>query len=400
MVKNTQNSNLYSDATDIKFSDVLIYFSESLQNIEDEEAILWDLAKNCISKLGFMDCVVYLLNETKTSMIQKAAYGPKNPKDFEIYEPVERPLGSGIVGHVAKSGKAELIQDTSKDERYRMDDEFRLSEVCVPIIIDGDVIGIIDCEHPEKSFFSQHHLDILLTMSSITAIKLKSVRAQKKYEEQQNHALDIQKQLVDLKLKALSSQMNPHFVFNAINAIQYFITSDSKKLALEYLSALSKLIRFYLKHLELDTVNLDDEMSMLKCYLKLQKLRYSEQFDFELSKESNTGTNNAIIPSFIIQTLFENLIEYGVLHQHKNQNLKAHFKISKTNVTLEIEYLYKPSSTNKKHTPEYREDIIKWQDQIRLLNKVKDYTIEKEISFIEDRNLSGSHIILKLPNLI
>ncbi|MEL7064150.1 MAG: GAF domain-containing protein, partial [Bacteroidota bacterium] len=146
MPKITQNSIRFPEGAEEKFSDVLMYFSESLLDIEDEETILWDLAKNCIAKLGFVDCVVYLLDESRDVMIQKAAYGPKNPKDFEIREPVERPLGFGIVGHVAASGNAELIHDASKDERYEEDDEFRYSEVCVPIIIDGKVIGIIDCE--------------------------------------------------------------------------------------------------------------------------------------------------------------------------------------------------------------------------------------------------------------
>ena len=155
--------------TDNKFSDVLVYFSESFMNIEKEEDILWDLAKNCISQLGFVDCVVYLLDEEKQSMIQKAAYGPKNPENFDILAPVERPLGFGIVGHVAQSGKAELINDASLDERYEMDDEFRYSEVCVPIQIDNKVIGIIDCEHPDKYFFTEHHLQMLLTISSMTA---------------------------------------------------------------------------------------------------------------------------------------------------------------------------------------------------------------------------------------
>ncbi|WP_353779460.1 histidine kinase [Winogradskyella sp. 3972H.M.0a.05] len=395
MVKITQHSELYPETTETKFSDVLMYFSESLLGIDDEEEILWDLAKNCISKLGFVDCVVYLLDEAKNAMIQKAAYGPKNPKDFEIYEPVERPLGSGIVGHVAESGIAELINDTSKDERYRMDDEFRLSEVCVPIIIDGEVIGIIDCEHPDKDFFSEHHLQMLLTISSICAIKIKGVRTQKKYAEQQEHALDIQRQLVDLKLKALSSQMNPHFVFNALNAIQYFITSENKKSALEYLSVFSKLIRFYLKHLEKDTVNLKDEIDMLNWYLKLQKLRYNDKFDFKI----DYNTTEAIIPSFVIQTLFENIIEHAIFNQLEQQELEIQFQVSNTHVEMNVIYRHEPTNSETLYTPEYRERIMQWQDQIRLLNQVKEYTIEKEITFIKNKDYHGGNIIIKLPNV-
>src|SRR5690606_24718828 len=123
------------------------YFAISLfgQNTEDE--ILWDLARNCISRLGFEDCVIYLVDEDRRVLIQKAAYGPKNPKGFTIHDPLEIPLGAGIVGSVALSGKAELVHDTSKDPRYIQDDAFRYSELCVPIMVEDKVIGVIDSEH-------------------------------------------------------------------------------------------------------------------------------------------------------------------------------------------------------------------------------------------------------------
>ena len=68
------------------------------------------------------------------------------------------PLGSGIAGYVAMTGIPEIIKDTSQDRRYVLDDEARLSEIVVPIIVDGKVIGVIDSEHPELDFFSYQHL--------------------------------------------------------------------------------------------------------------------------------------------------------------------------------------------------------------------------------------------------
>lgn len=399
MLKISKNSQLFPENKDIKFSDVLMHFSESLLEIDNEDEILWELAKNCISKLGFIDCVVYLLDESRDVMIQKAAYGPKNPKGFEISEPVERPIGFGIVGHVAKTGNAELIHDTSKDVRYRMDDEFRLSEVCVPIIIDGKVIGIIDCEHSEKNFFSEHHLHMLLTISSICAIKIKGVRANNKYIQQQEQTFEVEKQLIALKLKALSTQMNPHFVFNALNAIQYFITSGQKKLSLEYLSAFSKLIRFYLKHIESEIVNLNDEVNMLNWYLKLQKLRYTNRFEYTMNVEKEKKNIKAIIPSFVIQTLFENIIEHAIFNQHENEKLEVSFQVSTIYVVLKIDYKHDATDPNIIYTPEYRQRITKWQDQIQLLNNIKKYDIEKEITFTKNENSHSGQISIKLPNL-
>src|SRR5690606_5617646 len=199
---------------------------------------------------------------------------PKNPKDYEIYKPVTIALGEGITGAVAQSGEAEIIHDTSKDPRYIIDDEMRYSEICVPILADDKVIGVIDCESPEKDFFTNQHLRILKTIASITGIKLNQLRTERKIKTEQKKLLNGQKEIVDIKRKVLRSQMNSHFIFNALSAIQYFITSGNKKLALNYLSVFSKLIRFYLKHIESEPVHLTDEIEMLKRYLTLQKLRY------------------------------------------------------------------------------------------------------------------------------
>src|SRR3546814_1780752 len=90
----------------------------------------------------------------------RSAYGPKNPRAFEISDPILIPIGEGITGSVAKSARSELIQDTSLDERYIEDDKRRFSEITVPVIVDGMVFGVIDCEHSEKNFFSEQHLKI------------------------------------------------------------------------------------------------------------------------------------------------------------------------------------------------------------------------------------------------
>ena len=76
------------------------YFANSVYGENSVNEICWDIARNCISQLQFEDCVVYLLDEEKQLLIQKAAYGPKNPKGHEIVDPIEIPSGYGIVGTV------------------------------------------------------------------------------------------------------------------------------------------------------------------------------------------------------------------------------------------------------------------------------------------------------------
>ncbi|HEX6226782.1 MAG TPA: tetratricopeptide repeat protein [Chryseolinea sp.] len=170
------------------------YFATSLFGKNEEEEILWDVAKNCVARLGFVDCVIYLLDESKEVLIQKAAYGTKNPQDFVIHSPLRIPLGKGIVGAVAQSGKAEIVNDASKDSRYIVDDEARLSELAVPLIYQNKVIGVIDSEHPERNFFKQFHLEALTTIASICSSKISQARAdheRKKAKEAQVEAEQI-----------------------------------------------------------------------------------------------------------------------------------------------------------------------------------------------------------------
>ncbi|MBK7337158.1 MAG: hypothetical protein IPJ00_13790 [Saprospirales bacterium] len=118
---------------------IIDYFAASTYPNLTVEAVLWDIARNCVGSMGFEDCVIYLLDEERGVLVQKAAHGPKSPQPFKIEQPMEIRMGEGIVGTVALSGKAEMVPDTSRDKRYIPDDQVRLSELAVPILDDGKV---------------------------------------------------------------------------------------------------------------------------------------------------------------------------------------------------------------------------------------------------------------------
>lgn len=156
------------------------FFSTSLYTKESIEEVLWDITKNVIHQLGFVDCVIYEFDHKKELLFQRAAYGRKNPMDNIIYNQINIKLGEGIVGCVAESKQAELIDDTRVDSRYIIDDENRLSELCVPILINGKLFGIIDSEHPYKSFFTEKHLHLLTIIATLCAQKIKELRSHTK----------------------------------------------------------------------------------------------------------------------------------------------------------------------------------------------------------------------------
>ncbi len=151
---------------------IVNYFATSLYGNNTVEDVFWDIAKNCIAKLGFEDCVIYLYDDKKEVLVQKAAYGPKNPVKHEILNPIIIPLGKGITGHAALLGKAILVGDTTKDDRYILDDQRRYSELSIPIFVDGKVFGIIDTESSQKNFYTQRHLEILERIAGLCSDKL------------------------------------------------------------------------------------------------------------------------------------------------------------------------------------------------------------------------------------
>lgn len=179
---------------------VINNFASAILQQNTIHEISWSIAHNAIANLGFEDCVVYLLDVENQQLVQSAAYGPKNPKGFEIHNRISIPLGKGIVGTVAKTGVPELINDTSKDPRYILDDEARLSELAVPIIASKEVIGVIDSEHSQARFFGEEHLYLLETIAALSANRIAHAQAHEKLALYQNQLEKIvQKRTHDLE---------------------------------------------------------------------------------------------------------------------------------------------------------------------------------------------------------
>lgn len=169
-----------------RYLGVINEFAAALLETQTVEEVVWSVAKNAIAQLGYLDCVIYLVDDDDEFLIQKAAHGAKNPIALDIFNPIKLKIGQGVVGHVAKVGKGEIISDTSKDPRYLIDDDMRLSEIAVPIIHNKKVIGVIDSEHPDKNFYPHEDLQILTTIASMTATKLVQTKNNEELLQLQN----------------------------------------------------------------------------------------------------------------------------------------------------------------------------------------------------------------------
>lgn len=135
-----------------------------------------------------------------------------------------------------------------------------------------------------------------------------------------------EKQLIYSSITSLKAQMNPHFLFNAINTIQYYILKSNKEKAYDYLTKLSFLIRENLDMSEKAFISLSDEIELTGTYLELEKIRFKDDFKYEIIIDKDTNPNEIKIPSMVIQPFIENAIKHGLMHIEGNKSLKIEFK--------------------------------------------------------------------------
>ncbi|MGB6037902.1 MAG: ATP-binding protein, partial [Cryomorphaceae bacterium] len=161
---------------------VISAFSTALLKAETEEDTARIITREAISRLSFVDCVVYLVDLKDGMLKQIAAHGPKNPESLgnTILNPISLSFDEGIVGVAATKKKTILVDDVTKESRYVLDDEQRLSELAVPLIAGDEVIGVIDSEHPERNYYSKEDAKILEAIASIAASKIQHIRSIKK----------------------------------------------------------------------------------------------------------------------------------------------------------------------------------------------------------------------------
>ncbi|WP_196139508.1 GGDEF domain-containing protein [Aliikangiella sp. G2MR2-5] len=152
--------------------EALVEFVEEVNTIETIKDAVWHVAHHTIKALNFEDCVIYLFDEEKGYLVQVAAFGPKNPVRQEILNPITIKLGEGVVGKCAQSKTSSFINDTSEEPEYIIDDRARASELAVPILFRGKLLGVIDSEHSLKNFYTRDHLRYVKVLASVLASKV------------------------------------------------------------------------------------------------------------------------------------------------------------------------------------------------------------------------------------
>ena len=132
----------------------------------------------------------------------------------------------------------------------------------------------------------------------------------------------LQQQATELEMQALRAQMNPHFIFNSLNAINSFILQNNKQQASEYLTKFSRLVRLILQNSQSALITLESELESLKLYLELEALRFDNHFNFAIDVDKELDTLAIKVPPLIIQPYVENAIWHGLMHKDEKGHLQ------------------------------------------------------------------------------
>jgi Histidine kinase/Y_Y_Y domain len=129
-----------------------------------------------------------------------------------------------------------------------------------------------------------------------------------------------QKLISELRLKSLQSQMNPHFIFNSLNAIQQFINVENRRAANDYLARFARLMRLYLGGSENQFIPLEQEMEVIKLYCQLEHLRFADKYEYDIKIQPGLDLSKVHVPAMLLQPHVENAIRHGLVLSDNDNN--------------------------------------------------------------------------------
>jgi len=166
--------------------------------------------------------------------------------------------------------------------------------------------------------------------------KIKEQTESIEIERQQKQEADFRKQLFESELKAIRSQMNPHFIFNVLNSIEAYVVDNNKLKASKLIHKFAALSRIVLENSQNPLVNIESELQLVELYLDLERERFDNMFDYKIEIDPKIDAYRDKIPSMLIQPIVENAVHHGVRHLTENKGMVL-INISKSSNYIVIE---------------------------------------------------------------
>lgn len=236
---------------------------------------------------------------------------------------------------------------------------------------------------------------IIGTLMLIALLFLYTAYSQFKNVKQQKYANNL------LALKSLRTQMNPHFIFNALNSVNSFIASSDERAANKYLSDFSQLMRSVLENSEEDFIPLSKEIELLELYTKLEHSRFQDKFDYEIHISEQLKVSEFVIPPMLLQPYVENAVWHGLRYKEEKGKLHIYFE-QRDEETVEITIV--DDGIGRKKSAELKTDHQKKQKskgmgnikkRIRILNEMYKDKVDVHIEDAYE-DAQGTKVVLVL----
>jgi len=206
-------------------------------------------------------------------------------------------------------------------------------------------------------------------------------------------------ELAQTELKALRSQMNPHFIFNSLNSIQDLVLQEDVDKSYDYIVLFADLVRSTLTHSDQDFITIDKELDFLEVYLELEKLRFGDEFSYQINY---SGSEDLKIPSLVIQPFIENALLHGLLHKKGEKRLNITFELTdKLTCIVEDNGVGRLKSREIKERQKSQHASFSTQ-AIKKRMEILSSQFDMEASFIyldlfENKKVLGTKVVIVLP---
>ena len=245
---------------------------------------------------------------------------------------------------------------------------------------------------------------IFLMLAGFFVYQYQANKKQKKMQDDLEKT-KLSEELRRSQLASLKSQMNPHFLFNALNSIQEFIILNDKQQANVYMGKFADLMRMTLEMSARDEINLEDELVILNLYLELEALRFEEKFSYQIIVDNAIKINTIYIPAMLVQPYIENAVKHGLLHKQGLKNVAIYFSL-KDEQTLCVKIIdngigrkrsEEINSLRKKKYTSFATGAT--QNRLELLNTKSIGNISVIFNDLNDElnNAVGTEVIIQIP---
>ncbi len=201
--------------------------------------------------------------------------------------------------------------------------------------------------------------------------------------------------------------MNPHFVYNSLASIQYFIQENKNKEAEHFLTEFGILIRSFLTASRSSQINLKIELELLQKFINLEQIRFSKRFTSEIIIDPKLNLTKIFIPPLLLQPFVENAIQHGLFHRLEGGQLKLNFQASNRDLIVTISDngigTEKSKSLKKFSLSNTTSDAMEiFLEKLEIMNKLKPNSLEYSISNLDDNEpyYVGTKIVIIFKNII